>query len=1121
MFCQEKVLSSIMKKKGGVTLSFVHLQVRSCYSLLRSPTKISDLVEKAKELQFTSLALTDENVLYGAIPFYIKCKRFGIQPIIGMITDIVLEGEEAYPLVLLAKNETGYRHLMKISSVIQTAASEGIPEKWLWRYRDGLIALTPGKKGQVETLLAHGEIEKAKQVLERYKQIFGTDVYLSVQRGEQEREPYEAELIRLGEETNTPLVATNDVQYIEKEDVFVQRCLLAIKHGTKMKEEKNVIGERYFTSPQEMKRRFSDLPEAVENSRRIAEQCQLHLEFETLKLPKYPVPKKESAGSYLRRLCLKGLNERVSSPSAVYRERLEYELNVIEQMHFSDYFLIVWDLMNFARKKGMMTGPGRGSAAGSLVAYTLYITDVDPIQYGLLFERFLNPERVSLPDIDIDFPDDHREEVIEYVAAKYGQQHVAQIITFGTFGAKAALRDAGKAMGINIKEIERIVKSVPNKPGVTIQEAYGQSPAFRQAVQASSLFQKWVATAMKIEGLPRHTSTHAAGVIISSVPLAEMVPLQQGHGEWHLTQYPMDVLERLGLLKMDFLGLRTLTLLEHICRLVKQQTGKTLDIRSLPLDDRKTYELLSNGDTNGIFQLESDGMKHVLKQLKPSQFEDIVAVNALYRPGPMSYIPVYIKRKHGKERVSYPHPDLEPILAPTYGVLIYQEQIMQIAANIAGFSLGKADLLRRAVAKKKKELLDERRHEFVQGCLKNGYEETFAHELYDMIVRFANYGFNRSHAVSYALLSYQLAYLKAHYPLCFYAALLTSVIGDEEKISSYIYEARQKQIELLPPSINQSRYAFSVEKNKIRYSLAAIKHVGAVAVKAIVQERQKGPFADFFDFSVRLFGKGINRKTIESLILSGCFDEFGVERASLLASVDVALEHAQLVGPYVKEDLFADLSLKPKYVEAPPLSLEEKLKYEKELLSVYVSPHPASAYQKAFRLAGAKSIFSVCNGATNSLIKVGVYIAEKRKTRTKKGEEMAFFTISDESGEMDAVAFPSVYSRYSASLEKGNIQLLEGKIDIRAGKPQLVIRQVLPFDTKALYIKIRPEHMAAGKLFVLKELLQKYHGNTPVFLYYEQEQKIVKLAEEYNAAATDECIAALRALLGDEHIVVK
>ncbi|MFC4183344.1 DNA polymerase III subunit alpha [Saccharococcus thermophilus] len=1102
-------------------MSFVHLHVRSCYSLLTSPTKISDLVKKAKELQFSALALTDENVLYGAIPFYIECKRYGIQPIIGMITDIALEGESAYPLVLLAKNETGYRHLMKISSTIQTKTQEGIPEKFLWHYRNGLIALTPGKSGQIETLLADNEIEKAKQVLERYKQIFGTDVYLSVQRREQEREPYEAELIRLGEETSTPLVATNDVQYIEKEDVFVQRCLLAIKHGTEMKEEKNVIGERYFTSSEEMEQRFSDLPEALANSKKIADQCHLHLEFDTLKLPKYPVPEKESAGSYLRRLCLKGLNERVSSPSDVYRKRLEYELHIIEQMHFSDYFLIVWDLMNFARKKGITTGPGRGSAAGSLVAYTLYITDVDPIQYGLLFERFLNPERVSMPDIDIDFPDDRREEVIQYVAAKYGQQHVAQIITFGTFGAKAALRDVGKAMGIHSQEVEPIIKSIPNKPGVTIQEVYEQSPAFRQAVQASSLLQKWMATAMKIEGLPRHTSTHAAGVIISSEPLAEMIPLQQGHGEWYLTQYPMDVLERLGLLKMDFLGLRTLTFLEHICRLIERQTGKSINIRSLPLDDRKTYELLSNGDTNGIFQLESEGMKHVLRELKPSQFEDIVAVNALYRPGPMSYIPVYIKRKHGEEHVSYLHPDLEPILAPTYGVLIYQEQIMQIAANIAGFSLGKADLLRRAVAKKKKELLDEQRREFVQGCLQNGYEETFANELYDMIVRFANYGFNRSHAVSYALLSYQLAYLKAHYPLCFYAALLTSVIGDEEKLSLYIYEARQKQTTLLPPAINRSRYAFSVEQGKIRYSLAAIKHVGTVAVKAIIQERQRGEFADFFDFCVRLFGKGINRKTIESLILSGCFDEFGVERASLLASVDVALEHAQLMGPYMEEGLLADLSLKPKYVEAPALSLEEKLEYEKELLGVYISPHPTSAYQKAFRLAGAKPILSVCKSKAGSLTKVGVYIAEKRKTRTKRGEEMAFFTISDESGEMVAVAFPEVYSRYSSALEKGNVQLLEGKLDVRAGKPQLVIRQVLPLDTKALYIKIRPEHMAAGKLFTLKALLRKYHGNTPVFLYYEQEQKMVKLAEEYNVSLTDESIAAFKELFGHEHIVVK
>jgi DNA polymerase III subunit alpha len=1119
---QRKSFVHYNEGKGGRALSFVHLHVRSCYSLLTSPAKISDLVKKAKELQFSALALTDENVLYGAIPFYMECKRYGIQPIIGMITDIALEGESTYPLVLLAKNETGYRHLMKISSTIQTKAQRGIPEKWLWHYRDGLIALTPGKSGQIEILLAHNETEKAKQVLERYKKIFGADFYLSVQRGEnKQQEPYEQQLIDLSKETNTPLVATNDVQYIEKEDAFVQRCLLAIKQGTVIKEETAADGERYLTSPEEMKKRFSDLPEAVENSKKIADQCHLHIDFDTFKLPKYPVPENENADRYLRRLCLKGLYERVSSPSDVYIERLEYELDIIRQMNFSDYFLIVWDFMNFARKKGILTGPGRGSAAGSLVAYTLYITDVDPIQYGLLFERFLNPERVSMPDIDIDFPDDRREEVIQYVANKYGRQHVAQIITFGTFGAKAALRDIGKVLQIDSKEMESIIKYVPNRHGVTIQEVYHQSFAFRQAVQASSLLKQWIAIAMKVEGLPRHTSTHAAGVIISSEPLSQIVPLQQGHGELYLTQYPMDVLERLGLLKMDFLGLRTLTLLEHICRLIQQQTGKTIDVRLIPLHDRKTYELVSKGDTNGIFQLESDGMKHVLKQLKPSQFEDIVAVNALYRPGPIDYIPSYIKRKHKEEKVSYLHPDLAPILAPTYGVLIYQEQIMQIAANIAGFSLGKADLLRRAVAKKKKEILDRQRNEFVQGCIKQGYDELLANDVYDMIVRFANYGFNRSHAVAYSMLSYQLAYLKAHYPLYFYTALLTSAIGDEEKVSLYIYEARQKQIELLPPSINQSRYSFSVENGKIRYSLAAIKHVGAAAVKAIVQERKKGPFADFFDFCVRLFGKGVNRKTIESLILSGCFDEFGIERASLLASMDVALEHAQLVSPYVEEGLFSEISLKPKYVEAPAFSLEERLMYEKELLGVYVSPHPISAYRKVFRLAGVRSVMSVMRKKTDSPVKVGVYIVEERKTRTKKGEEMAFFTVSDESGEMDAVAFPDVYRRYSSVLKKGKVQLLEGKVDVREGKTQLVIRKAAPPAMEALYVKIRPEHIASGKLLALKELLQKYHGKTPVFLYYEQEQKMVKLAEEYDVALTDECIASLKALLGDEHIVVK
>lgn len=1111
-------------------MTFVHLHVRSGYSLLNSTAKISDLVKKASELGFRSLALTDENVLYGAVQFYQECKKYGIKPMIGMITHIKLEGEETYPLVLLAKNNTGYLHLIKISSAIQTKALDGIPEKWLRHYCDGLIALTPGRNGHIETLIQQQQLTKAIEIIATYKRLFGDDAfYIAIQRHGIEGE-WQRELVRLSEETKTPLVATNDVHYIEKEDAFVHDCLLSIQQGMKLHDEGRIKlpnDEYYLKSTNEMVALFADLPEAIANTEKIATQCHIDIELGNMKLPKYPVPTNESAHDYLRHLCVKGLYERIASPSSMYFERLHYELKTIQEMNFSDYFLIVWDFMNFARKQGIVTGPGRGSAAGSLVAYVLYITNVDPIKYGLLFERFLNPERISMPDIDIDFPDERRDEVIQYVVHKYGLQHVAQIITFGTFGARAALRDVGRVMGLAAGEIEQITKHIPNKLGITLQEAYEQSSSFKEAVHASERSRKIFDTALRLEGLPRHTSTHAAGVVISEQPLSDIVPLQQGHGTIYLTQYSMDVLEQLGLLKMDFLGLRTLTFIGNICKLIQQKTGKMLDLQNIPLDDEQTYALLSRGDTSGIFQLESEGMKNVLKQLQPSQFEDIVAVNALYRPGPMDFISMYIKRKHGEEAVTYLHRDLEPILQSTYGVLIYQEQIMQIAAKMANFSLGQADLLRRAVGKKKKDILDQERVHFVKGCIEKGYDETLAHELYDLIVRFANYGFNRSHAVAYSMIAYQLAYLKAHYPFYFYAALLTSVIGDEEKLSDYIQEMRQKHIPLLPPSINQSYYSFSIENGHIRYSLAAIKHVGAAAVKAIIQERKKRPFSDLFDFCTRLSKRAVNRKTIESLILAGCFDEFGIERATLFASVDVALEHAELMGPYIGEDgdLFAsELSFKPKYAEASPFSLEEKLAYEKELLGIYLSPHPVSSDAERFRAAGAIDIARVTKEKGGQNIRIGAYIFRERKTRTKKGEEMAFFTVSDESGEIEAVAFPAVYRRYQSFLKKGEVVLLEGKIEVRNKNVQFTIKKVLASDElheQVLYVKVVSDHMRTGKLAALKQTLQNYHGHIPVVLYYEQERKTVKLSEEYHVNASNECLSELKKLLGDSYVVLK
>jgi DNA polymerase III subunit alpha len=1121
-------------KKVGRTLSFVHLHVRSAYSLLNSAAKMEELVKKASELGFHALALTDENVLYGVIPFYKECQKYGLKPIIGMIADIVLERkQQSFPLVLLAKNETGYRNLLKISSVIQTKAPGGIPEKWLRYYTDGLIAITPGINGYIETLLLQKQFTEAMDVLTTYKQLFGNEqFYIGLQNhGLNDEADLQMELIRFSEETNTPLVATNDVHYVNKEDAFVHDCLLAIKHGVKLDDEKRPrlqSNEYYLKSTKEMIDLFRHSPSAVANTVRIAEQCNVKIELGKIKLPKYPVPTNQSAHDYLRELCLKGLHDRFLQPEDVYLKRLEYELDVIKKTNFSDYFLIVWDLMKFAHEQGILTGPGRGSAAGSLVAYVLHITNVDPIKYGLLFERFLNPERISMPDIDIDFPDERRDEVIQYVVKKYGKQHVAQIITFGTLAAKAALRDIGRVMGASKNEIDFLAKQVPNKIGITLREAYEQSPSLQRAVKESPLARKIFETALKIEGLPRHTSTHAAGVVISEQPLSDIVPLQEGYEQIYLTQYPMDILEELGLLKMDFLGLRTLTLIENVRTLIKHKTGKTLDLQEIPFDDAKTYALLSRGETTGVFQLESEGMRKVLQELQPSKFEDIVAANALYRPGPMDYIPVYIKRKHRQETVSYPHPDLEPILKSTYGVLIYQEQIMQIAAKMAGFSLGQADLLRRAVGKKKKEILDKEREHFVKGCMEKGYSKETANDIYDLIVRFANYGFNRSHAVAYSMIAYQLAYLKANYPLYFYAALLTSIIGHEEKVAQYILEAKQKNISILPPSINKSFYPFSIEDGKIRYSLAAIKNVGAAAVKAIIQERKKRPFTDLFDVCIRLSPKTINRKMLESFVLAGCFDEFGVERASLLASLDVALEHAELVRPDDGlGDLFAEeFSLKPKYVKAEPLTEDEKLKHEKELLGVYLSSHPVSPYIKRFQSFDTLPISHMAKALGKQKISVGAYIIKERKTRTKTGEEMAFFTISDESGEVEAVAFPDVYNRYRQQLHKGAVLLFQGKVEIRQGHLQLVIKQIWTIEElkeaeRSLYLKISPDHIAMGKLSSLKTLLQQYPGPYSVFLYYEQEKRTVKLSEDYCINLTNECLEELKELLGAEYVAVK
>lgn len=1120
-------------------MSFVHLHVYSAYSLLTSTASVPDLVKNAQEKGFRSLALTDRNVMYGTIEFYKLCKQEGIKPIIGLTVDV--EGtravNEAFPLVLLAETEIGYKNLLKISSALQTKSVKGIPFKWLRHYAAGLIVITPGLEGEIEQAIYNGEVDFARELIGKFTDIFGKgNFFISLQDHQLEQEEaIRSQLLLLAREMNVPLAATNQVHYLDKQDSFVHECLLAIKNGDKLQDEhRERMGsdQFYLKTAAEMTDCFADIMEALENTLLIAERCNVIIELNKTYLPAFPTEDPNvSADDYLESLCFKGLNERFTTPSKEYAERLSYELAVIKRMKFSNYFLIVWDFMKFARERGILTGPGRGSAAGSLVAYVLFITDVDPIEHQLLFERFLNPERISMPDIDIDFPDHRRDEVIEYVARKYGELHVAQIVTFGTFAARAALRDAGRAFGLNTKELDYLSKLVPSRLGVPLVDAYKESDRLRNFINETAFNKRLFETALKLEGLPRHTSTHAAGVVISDKPLIDLVPIQKGSTHVYLTQYSMEYLEEMGLLKMDFLGLRNLSLIESILSTIYRHIGEKLDIGSVPLNDAKTFTLLAAGETTGVFQLESEGMRKVLKRLKPTRFEDIVAVNALYRPGPMENIPLFIDRKHGRAPMEYPHPDLRPILENTYGVIVYQEQIIQIASKMAGFSLGEADLLRRAVAKKQRAVLDRERNHFVQGALKKGYGEGLANEIYDLIVRFANYGFNRSHAVAYSIIAYQLAYLKANYPIHFFAGLLTSVIGNEIKIAQYIMEAKQWGITILPPSINQSDGSFQVEHGSIRYSLAAIKGLGNVALKEIMQARKRKKFEDLFDFCIRVSSRAINRKTLELLIHSGSFDEFGVDRAILLASLDVAIEHAQIFKPEAANqfDLFAgEFNLKPKYVIVDPISQEHKLSFEKEALGLYLSDHPISIFEKALVQSGAQALFHLKAGLRGVIS--GVFISTVKPVRTKKGELMAFLTISDSSGEMEAIAFPAVYKKSSALLKQGKFALLEGKIEERDDKLQFIIQQVQAIDQwlerkslkqQVLYLKISREKHTEQSLQQINQLLGKNKGDTSVILHYEVNRKTVRLGPEKNIHPTSNLLHSLREILGAQNVVLK
>lgn len=1227
---------------------FVHLHVHSEYSLLDGAARIKELVKQAAHFGMPALALTDHGVMYGAISFYKTCKEHGINPIIGCeayITSGSIDEKGSrtenpiYHLILLAKNRQGYHNLMKLCSIAHLRGFHYKPRidlKHLAQYAEGLICQSSCLGGEVSQHLLHDRRDEAKQAALRYKDIFGADFYLEIQDHDLlEQKKVMQAMIELSRETGIPLVATNDVHYVYQPDHVVQDVLLCIGTGKTVQEKDRMrfnTDQLYLKSADEMRRLFAHVPEALDNTIAIAEQCRLELEFGTSILPQFaPIPSGSTSEEYLKELCREGLLRRYEGhdewANSAYREqlqeRLTYELGVIEKMGFSDYFLIVWDLLRFAHENAIATGPGRGSSAGSLVAYVLNITDVDPIRYRLLFERFLNPERVTMPDIDIDFSDERRDEVIDYVVRKYGEEHVAQIITFGTMAARAAVRDVGRVLDLPYNEVDRAAKLIPNQLGLSIEEAMLANPELKALCDKVPTTMKLIEMAQRVEGLPRHVSTHAAGVVISREPLTHYVPLQEGTEKTALTQYSMEHLESIGLLKMDFLGLRTLSIIERSLYWIKEQHGETIDFHRLPDDDPLTYALLSRGDTAGIFQLESAGMRRVLKDLKPNEFEDIISVLALYRPGPMEFIPKYIQGKHKQIAVEYPHPSLQPILADTYGIIVYQEQIMQIASRMAGFSLGEADLLRRAVSKKKREVLDEQRAHFVEGSMGQGYEEQDAHKVYDMIVRFADYGFPRAHATAYGVLAYQTAYLKARYPVQFMASMLTAVMGNHRKVAEYVDECRRMDIDVLRPDVNESGVLFTPvpdddgegakAKGAIRFGMAAIKNVGTHAMESIMKERQDKPYENLLDLCRRVDLRVCNKRVIESLIQGGAMDSFPGHRAQLLAMLDQTVE-AAVKWRKERDDLQIHLfgfveeaNWTIDYPEIAPLTSLQQLELERELLGLYISGHPLDAYEELLAKAETDPMKDLHEYADQADVLVAGMVVSSKTIVTRKGQPMAFMELEDRIVKTEVVLFPETWKRYVDLVHKGRLLFVKAKLQQQDEDVKLIADQLIALDDpdatvhiqrlkaaarrsvpapgaarevrkyrgpvaneqreqarteneqsmigsggtgtiqqnaqsgkvspnvrkpqtsakprnakeQRVYVRIGADRENARLLTQLQALLQTHKGALEVVLFYEREQKLLALSEQYKVKPSPELIQAIEAILGKESARIK
>jgi len=1133
---------------------FVHLHVHSEYSLLDGAARIEELVKKAKEHGMDALAITDHGVMYGVVDFYKKAKEYGIKPILGCEVYIAKRSmknmepkkdDEQYHLVLLAKNIKGYKNLMKISSI---GFIEGFYYKpridisVLEKYSDGLIALSGCLAGKIQTLILDNQYDTAKELALRYSDIFGYgNFYLELQdHGIKEQRLINKELMRLSRETGIPLVVTNDVHYVNREDAQAHDVLLCIQTGKTINTEgrlKFPTSEFYLKSSEEMEGLFSYIPEAIENSVKIAEQCEVKLDFNTLHLPEYNVPEGYSESSYLRKLCYEGLERRYKNITPERRNRLEHELGIIQKMGYESYFLIVWDFVKYARENEILVGPGRGSAAGSLVAYCLFITNIDPLKYNLLFERFLNPERVTMPDIDIDFCYERRQEVIDYVTRKYGKTRVAQIITFGTMAARAAIRDVGRALNIPYAEVDKIAKLIPFEPGMTIDKALEINPQLKVLYDESDNVRRLVNLSRALEGLPRHASTHAAGVVISKEALTEYVPLQKTSDGNITTQFSMNKLEELGLLKMDFLGLRTLTVIRDTLKIIEKTKGKKIDIDSLPLDDKKVYRLISKGDTRGIFQLESSGMRNLLKELKPSNIDDIIAAVGLFRPGPLGSGATedFILSKHGKKPITYLHPKLKPILEETYGIILYQEQAMRIAQELAGFSLAQADILRKAMGKKKKDVMEAQRKVFIEGCHKNGISKTIAAKIFDMIAYFAGYGFNKAHTAAYALIAYQTAYLKAHYPVEFMAALLTSVMQNSDKVALYIEDCKKMGIQILPPDVNESFENFTVVDDNIRFGLAAVKNVGINAIKAIFKARKTGGiFTSLTDFCRRVESSEINKKTLESLIKCGAFDSLGAYRSQLLAVYEKILESVQGSN---KNNLDGQISLF-KFMDDKDNEVFEKdnlpqikefdkpklLKMEKETLGLYITGHPLEEYKDVL---GKKTDFSCRKVISespsirdNQGVTVGGVIVSVNKKITKNNNIMAFINLEDLTGAVEVIVFPNVYEKYSLYLQEDKLVIVKGRINHKEDEePKIICEEIRPLvevnTGKEVYFEIPPE---ADNSFLnkLKNIIMMFPGKNPVYFWLSGETKLVRADEQYWVEISSEFQREIESILGKD-----